>query len=209
MKYLLPIGLFIAGLSIGYIVGDQVSFDSTSDEITNEEPQLVTEVVHDTIIKTEVVEVEPTIIEVDSMKLVLDSTNVWEDTLLVENPVDSSEEDIAINREKLLWTVRLPINYIESEKEEEDSLVKEMMGIEEVKNKMIFVEFWSSPLNYEGYKLSKNKLILYGMSPKLEYKFYRKDAESFLACQDVYYILRETEVFLSYSEVPKRRVFND
>ena len=44
-------------------------------------------------------------------------------------------------------------------KEEKDSVVKDLLGIEETQPTKLMVEFWESPLHFSGYKLSKSKLF--------------------------------------------------
>ena len=93
-------------------------------------------------------------------------------------PEDSLNEDLSIRREKLVQKMWLNV-YVLAEYENKDSLLKEALGINETMPSKLLVEFWESPLNFSGYKLSKAKLILYGMPSGLEYKLYRKRGRLF------------------------------
>ena len=52
-------------------------------------------------------------------------------------------------------------------------------------------------------------MIIYGMSPQLEYKLYKRSKKYFLGAQEVFYRITETADFLKYQEVSRDVVFND
>ena len=207
MKYVIAIGLFVAGGLTGYFIGNS---GSDRGVVLDESPktEFITQTVHDTIVQTtEVNVIEPTL-EIDSLLNINDSLLAAQDSLINLIDLDSIDTDISISREVLEKSVWIDILVIE-ENEEGDSLVKEMMGIKESMPKNMLVEFWQSPLNFSGYKLSKSKLVMYGMPSQLAYKLYRNKSGYYLSTQNVFYELKETEAFLSYKEVNKTEVFND
>jgi hypothetical protein len=210
MKYLIITGIFALGISLGYVVGTQQTPEELTPVVINQadtgQPQIIEE-------ESENDREKPAAeSNLDSLNLALDTIDyVAEDSImLVEySMLDSmNDEDLSISREKLIRGVRLPIVYL-SQPEMKDTAIKESLGIEEVQAKTIFVEFWESPLNFEGYKLSKKKLIVYGMSPQFDYKIYKRDSDYYFAFQNVYYKMKETQDFLPFSEVSKSEVFND
>jgi hypothetical protein len=203
MKYLIGIGIFIGGLSIGYVIGDYDSETISDDgEIKTE---FITEMVHDTIVETKTIKV-PVEEEIDSLMVNSDSTDILSDSLLVMD--DSLDGVLSIKREKLIRTTWITITDLKVE-EKKDTVVKELLGIEETKPSKLMVEFWESPLHFSGYKLSKSKLVMYGMPAQYECLLYRKPGQYFLSLQNNYYSLKETEEFLPYLEVEKEEVFND
>lgn len=207
MKYLIAIVLLVSGIAIGYFWGKSSFTESEQELALNDEP--FTEVIRDTIIKKETVKIPVADGSSDSLLAAIDSLSLAFDSLMTEVQHDDSlqQEEIGINREKLLKTLKLPITYLQEEIEK-DTAIKELLGIDESKPTHIFVEFWQSPLNYEGYKLSRSKLVLYGLSTQFSYKFYKKSDRFYLAYQDIYYLMRETQDFLPYLQVEKKDVFD-
>lgn len=206
MKYVIAAGILLGGIGIGYIIGAQNSDAVPEDPILNTE--FITQTVVDTFIQKETVQIPIAEAELDSSKLIPDSLLSVIDTTNLGQPTDSLNEDISISREKLIDKIWLNVNVI-AEVEESDSLIKDLLGIEDKLPTKVLVEFWESPLSFTGYKLSRSKLVLYGMSPHIEYRLFRKKTNYFLSVRSFYYSLRETEVFLPYLEVSKELVFND
>lgn len=210
MKYLIITGIFALGISLGYVVGTQQTPEEATPVAINDLDTGQAEIIEE---ESENDREKPAAeTTLDSLELVVDTTNyeIADSLMMVEyTMIDSmNSEDLSISREKLIRGVRLPIIYL-ALAEEKDSAIKESLGIEEVQAKTIFVEFWESPLNFEGYKLSKKKLIVYGMSPQFDYKLYKRENDYYFAFQNVYYKMKETQDFLPFSEVAKSEVFND
>lgn len=212
MKYLIVSLVFIIGIVLGYVLGISNVVEKTKKLSVNNDAEPL--VVYDTIIKTKRIEV-PIPIRLDTLKG-LDSSNqsekLIEDSLLIsvlEDTTIQMEDDFVIRREKLLKTIRIPIDFIGAIEEDKDTLLKEMMGIKEVKITEFQVEFWESPLNFSGYKLSKKKLVLYGLSPQFEYSILKNKDRLYLSYQDIYYVLNETQEFSPFKTVKKQIVFND
>lgn len=204
MKYLVGIGIFVGGLAIGYIAGGYSSDEMTDDgEIKTE---FITEMVHDTIVETKTIKVPIEDEKHDSLLVLTDSTDRLIDSLLVIE--DTLDEGLSIKREKLVRTTWISITDLKVE-EKKDTVIKDLLGIEETQPTKLMVEFWESPLHFSGYKLSKSKLVMYGMPAQYEYLLYRTPGHYFLSSQNFYYSLKETEEFLPYLEVEKEEVFND
>lgn len=209
MKYLIISGVFILGLSLGYVVGTQMAdkpiqqnFVSNSDQIENNQNNSQDHDKHNNGHHNNANDVED----------YSDTLEFYESdsTLMELNYTDTlAEDDLSISREKMIKSVKLPIVFLGEEVAAKDTAIKEMLGIDEMVAKSLFVEFWESPLNFEGYKLSKKKLIVYGLSPQFNYKIYRNDNNYYFAYQNVYYKMKETQDFLPFLEVAKSEVFND
>ncbi|MEO6883165.1 MAG: hypothetical protein ABI199_03970 [Bacteroidia bacterium] len=63
------------------------------------------------------------------------------------------------------------------------------------------VEYWSSPLNYKGYKMSKNKILLYGIDSSTDVKLFQKDGFIYLKTPIFTYKLAYTDDFRQYEKV--------
>jgi hypothetical protein len=206
MKYVAWVGLFAAGLTVGYLVG--VNNVPEPEETPVSTTEFIKETVVDTIIQTETVEVPVKEDESDTLSEEIDTSLSITDTLILIEDIDTtaSEEDIKIRTEKMVGYRWLTVDVLE-QFAEKDSLIKEMLDINDKMPTRLKVEFWESPLNFSGYKLSRSKLVLYGMPSQLEYKLYRRLDKYYLSTQSFYYSLKETEEFLPYLEVSKEEVF--
>ncbi|MFT5823580.1 MAG: hypothetical protein ACI8ZM_004842 [Crocinitomix sp.] len=210
MKYLIFIGLFAAGGVTGYFVGTNQSFNEV--EIPTNETERITEFIYDTIVERERIEVPVYKTPIDTVTEEFDTLDfkLLLDTLKNDIlPRDTAnEEGLNIKRDEQIATIRIPIIYLESNVEK-DSIIKDLLGINENLPTEMVAQFWSSPLNFSGYKLSKNTLILYGLSEQYKYTVYYKDDIYYLTNEAVFYVLRETQQFLPYSEIDQSSVLND
>lgn len=202
MKYLISIGLLGVGLVIGYFIGSGFSAKEVTENTTTE---YITEFVHDTVVETQLVNL-PEEVEIDTTST-LDTLDLIDTTFIAE-VVDTliNEDDISINREVLKKSAWIKVEVLE-ENEMQDSLLSEMMNLTQQLPDQILIEFWESPLGYSGYKLNRNKLILYGMPEQTNYRIYRKKNQYYFSTENIFYSIRETEDFLPYLEVEKSELF--
>lgn len=216
MRYLVPIGLLFVGLTIGYIIGVTSTSKSESNNSTTTD-SIKTKLIHDTIVTKEIVTIPVVSTEelpsVDSTLIdTLISSEIILDTLtqtFLEKPTDTITDDgIKINTDKRIASTKVSIIYLNTNTDK-DSLIKEALNINTVQNTRIIIEFWESPINYSGYKLSKSKLIVYGLSPQFEYEIYNKGEFYYLNFQSIFYQMIETNQFLPYVLVEEKDVMND
>lgn len=211
MKYLIFIGLFVAGGAVGYLVG--VSGQDGNSVIPESEKEFITEFVYDTIVERERVEVpvfQEESIDVDTALVLKDTIPVLDTLTEVIQPRDSvnKSDDLVIRRDEKINSRIIEIVFLDVE-EEKDTLIRELLGINETKITEMDVEFWESPIGFSGYKLSKSKLVMYGVSPQFECEILRKNETYYLTYQDLYFELKETQEFLPYKEIEKALIFND
>ncbi len=57
------------------------------------------------------------------------------------------------------------------------------------------LEFWQNPLNYKGYRVVRDKVVLFGLSPEKSYQLFRKNDQLLLKGGGQEYLLRETTSF--------------
>jgi hypothetical protein len=156
------ISILIIGICIGLLLGVTIFLFSDNYRIQDEEtlfPEHAIQV--DTVYRTEKKTSLPQKITEKSSKT-LNDENGHDSTLLPR--VDSS--DYVVLRDRLLHTQRVHIlkNSTLSPSGAADKLV-ERMSTDDYFNDEILVEFWESPIDYQGYRLNKTKLILYGINP--------------------------------------------
>lgn len=59
------------------------------------------------------------------------------------------------------------------------------------------LEFWRNPLNYRGYKVIKDRIILFGLPPDQVYKLTHSDNQLLLVAPKAQYLLRESADYQS------------
>jgi len=213
MKYLIFIGLFIAGGTIGYFVGKTSGQSAVDDNFT--ETERITEFIYDTIVEKERIEVPVYTTPVVDTNIV-EPADSLEDLFVLDTlkerilPRDSvgQDEELNINRDELIASKRISIQYLD-ELVEKDSVIKDLLGIKQNRPAEMIVQFWTSPLNFSGYKLSRNTLVLYDLSAQFDYSIYFKENRHYLSNETVFYVLEETTDFLPYQEVDKNEILND
>ncbi len=67
----------------------------------------------------------------------------------------------------------------------------------------IEVEFWTSPVNYRGYKLSRSKLILFGIDESADVELLSFNEQLYLKLRNEYYLIRNNETFNNFQRVNK------
>lgn len=95
-------------------------------------------------------------------------TVVIQDTVFL-SPKAMQEQDsgeYVVLRDKLLHTQRITIlkKSVSNTSSASDKL-SERMSSDDFFVNQLSVEFWESPINYQGYRLNKSKLILFGINP--------------------------------------------
>lgn len=118
----------------------------------------------------------------------------------------SDDEDIVVRKDELLSATTVSIVNINKDSvvfvNQADSLLQEVSGIRDDKNtdKQFFeVELWKSPLNYKGYRLSKNKLLVYGVTSVDDIKIYKLDDVLYFKNASFVFKLEQSNDFSPYS----------
>lgn len=68
------------------------------------------------------------------------------------------------------------------------------------------VEFWKSPINYRGYKLGRNKIVLFGIYQADDISLVSVGSSVFLKNRDVYFRLEPGEEYASLSPVADKNL---
>lgn len=96
----------------------------------------------------------------------------------------NDDNDITVAKEELLSVKNIKVIDLDGSKKQ-DTLVGQLAGVtsSDYPN-LFFVEFWKTPLNSKGYRMTRNRVILYGLSDfsnitiyKVEDSFYLKNDE--------------------------------
>lgn len=158
-------------------------------------------------------ESKKTIAQTDTIINQSEAINV--DTGII-SPTEASE--IVVKKDQLLISFILKpidINEATTNNESSSSIANSTVdklnpsgGLPEIDRRKIenyYIEFWVSPVNYIGYKLSKDKLILFGVEEPDAVQLYTKDDKLWMKYGKEYYTLVESDDFeslINSEEIP-------
>ncbi len=113
--------------------------------------------------------------------------------------IPDRDNSIVVRKDELLETRQVELlNMTMLASTSKDSLLQKVSGIRDDGNsgkQAITVEFWHSPINYKGYKMAKNKVVLFGMDRPEEISLYKLDEGIYIKLQKGVYKLDYTNVF--------------
>lgn len=156
------ISTLILGISIGLLLGAAIFLFYDYNRYQDEEtffPDPPSQV--DTIYVTEKKQSQPERIIEKPNSIIKDTT---ESVSTYIPSIDSG--DYVVLRDRLLHTQRVRIlkNSTSIQSSASDKLI-DRMSTDDFFSDQIQVEFWESPIDYQGYRLNKTKLILFGINP--------------------------------------------
>jgi hypothetical protein len=97
------------------------------------------------------------------------------------------EEAIKVAQEELLSVKNIKVINLDG-RSKKDTLTGQLAGVtsSDYPN-MFFVEFWKTPLNSKGYRMTRNRVILYGLSDFSSITIYKVDDNYYLKNDDLVY----------------------
>jgi len=114
--------------------------------------------------------------------------------LLPDKDTLNNGEVIMIKRDHMLASYHVECIIIK----QKDLLKEDTLNIAPVKNanrKLFTVEYWQSPLNYIGYKMANNKILIFGLHPDPQIQVYSYNEKYYLSVGGQYYQLNTTFEF--------------
>jgi hypothetical protein len=137
-------------------------------------------------------------------------------TAVADTVPDNNDDNIVVKQDQLLISTTISIeDKGDAGKEVDESLSKETVEQlnpaadlpENEKLPTSFItEFWISPINYRGYKMSKNKLVLFGIEEPDAVKLYRVNDGIYMTYLREYYKLTDTFDFVSYQKLKETEI---
>ena len=97
------------------------------------------------------------------------------------------EDDVNVAKEELLSVKNIKVINLDADAKR-DTLTGKLAGVtnSDYPN-LFFVEFWKTPLNSKGYRMTRNRVILYGLSDFSSITIYKVDDNYYLKDDDVVY----------------------
>ncbi len=117
--------------------------------------------------------------------------------------------DIVIMKDEILYSMYFPV--INRKEENELNIDSLLLGETDPKPKKdkYLVEFWRSPVNYQGYKMAHQKIIVYGLVEFDSVKLVCNDNCLYLRYVDEFYRLRETLEYNRFVPITNPSLINE
>ena len=97
------------------------------------------------------------------------------------------EEEVNVAQEELLSVKNIKVINLDASSKR-DTLTGQLAGVTNADYpNLFFVEFWKTPLNSKGYRMTRNRVILYGLSDFSNITIYKVDDSYYLKDDDVVY----------------------
>jgi len=142
-----------------------------------------------------------------SVKKVMDEA----DSLLMDSvpEIISSEiyeENVVVRKDELLESKTIKVfnlDTVQNLSAQEDTVPEKISGIKNTKNVSGYmkVEFWKSPVNYKGYKMTKNKIVLFGISPSDAVQLFMHNEVFFLKQKNNVFKIQFTDDFMQFEKI--------
>ena len=92
-----------------------------------------------------------------------------------------------VAQEELLSVKNIKVINLDADSKR-DTLTGQLAGVTNAEYpNLFFVEFWKTPLNSKGYRMTRNRVILYGLSDFSSITIYKVDDNYYLKNDDVVY----------------------
>jgi hypothetical protein len=118
----------------------------------------------------------------------------------------NTNENFVVRKDEMQGSRNFEVTNLQQAEQENpsDSLLEKVSGIKNGKKNILAsfkVEFWQSPINYKGYKMSKNKIVLFGINAQENIKFFHADDAIFMKQNQNFYKLYFTDDFKQFEKV--------
>jgi hypothetical protein len=135
------------------------------------------------------------------------SNEVVTDSLTAD--LNKGDEDIVVRKDELIESKPLDVVELSPDKNvktKADSLLEKASGIKSEKRNtgekiMIAVEYWRSPINYRGYKLGKNKLVVYGLDTTVPITILKHNGSLFMSYDQNVYRIEPSNDYRAFEKV--------
>lgn len=112
------------------------------------------------------------------------------------------EAEVNLAKEELISVKSIKL--IDLDVNAKDTLAANVAGVNSSNvTNMFFMEFWKTPLNSKGYRMTKNRIMLYGFSDFSSFNLYKVDDNFYLKSEEQVY-----KVAINPDFMPMERVNN-
>jgi hypothetical protein len=134
------------------------------------------------------------------------------DSIDVGNNQPDSNVNVVVMTNQLVTISSVPVINLDTASAKKsikhtDSLIANMSEVAAIPDPSNYrIEFWQSPLNFKGYKMSKGKLILYGINSTSPVKLVKWDDAFYLLANQTAYHIDYTDDFRPFERVADKSV---
>lgn len=112
----------------------------------------------------------------------------------------NAEGDINLAVEQMISSKTIKIIHL-NESVANDSLAKNIAGVNTTSSDSYLIEFWKTPLNSKGYRFVKNKIMLYGFTDHNNVLLYELLGRYFIKSFEVVYEIQQSSEFQPFLRV--------
>lgn len=147
---------------------------------------------------------------VDTLKRSVDNR----DTMAVAQSNDDSNSNVVVMTNELVSVANIPVTDLDSTVSKRsksvgrsDSMIASMNEMtQDIYPVDYRVEFWQSPLNFKGYKMSLGKIILYGVNSNIPFRLIKWDEVYYLVSNEDAYVVNYTDDAKPFDRVTDRNI---
>lgn len=141
--------------------------------------------------------------EVPIRRVMAEADSLLKDTSF--GATQSSPDNFIVRKDEMLGSRNFEVTNLQSTENANasDSLMEKISGIKDTKNVVASfkVEFWQSPINYKGYKMIKNKIVLFGIGTDEVIRLFHSEDAIFMKLNQGYVKLYFTDEFKQFEKV--------
>lgn len=130
----------------------------------------------------------------------------------VNAPAANEDSDVVVMTNQLVSVLAVHLhnddsNTLSQKNRETDSALASMSDVDNPPKPSNYrVEFWKSPLNYKGYKMSSDKIVLYGIDPNTPVSLTIEKGAYYLLVNKGAYKLDFTDDYRPYEKVTDKTI---
>jgi len=109
------------------------------------------------------------------------------------------DKEINVATEELISVKNIKL--IDLDLGQKDTLSGKLAGVNDEARTLFFVEFWKTPLNSTGYRMTRNRIILYGFSDFSAINVYKVDDNYYLKSSEQVYKISPSTDFMPMEKV--------
>lgn len=147
--------------------------------------------------------------DVPIRRVMAEADSLLRDTLTITTGI--SGEQFIIKKDERIGFGNFAVQTIGTELPKgTDTLLEKVSGIRNPPSSSAYIqlEFWKSPLNYKGYKMTRNKAILFGIQPDQPIQLFQMEDEIFLKSSGSIYKLTFTDEFRQFEKIADPQIIN-
>jgi hypothetical protein len=148
--------------------------------------------------------------EVPIRRVMAEADSLLRDTLFGNE--QSTSENFIVRKDELLGSRKIEVTNLQTQTANpSDSILEKVSGIKDNSKNVIAsfsIEFWQSPINYKGYKMTKNKIVLFGMNPEEAIRLFHLEDAILLKQGQNHFRLNFTDEFRQFEKISDASVIS-